>query len=177
MNPFDLVFNALWKMVDDSLPLQSLVLAGNKIRYNKAEDRNPLKPNVAASDLPEILLLTEGITAPNIHATSCSTRLTKEYAFVISTGDIRVTLLHPVEWAFLCALQDWSKNLAVLKWNNESFVLKCDLLSTAEGLSNKDANRGIHGWASIWRCAVQMNFSQAMLREYNNTIPTPLVKG
>jgi hypothetical protein len=166
MNPFDLVYDALWQMVLDSTPMSELVKPGNIIRYDQTS-RDPYKKEVATEDLPELVLTSEGADDINMHATSCTSMLRRTYAFMISTGDFRLQkILHPVEWALFCSMSDFRSRLGSLQWEGENFVKEANFVSVLNGTSDPDKNRGIRGWSAVWRCRVAMHFRTASLRAY-----------
>ena len=171
MNPFDLVFDGLWAMAERSVPLTSLVKVGNRIKFNKQQVRSVVKESVQVADLPELMLVTEGNGLINNHSSSCSSMLVRNYYWMLSTGDERVSyLLNPVQWALYCAMIDYDTTLGALVWpetNGETFVKKCDWLALSEGLSNSQANRGIMGWSAVWRMSVEFWFTTQQLRDFN----------
>lgn len=171
-DPFQLVFDALWALVDGSVPLTALVKPGNKIRFNVTDDRDPIKTRVGDADLPELILTTEGSTELNIHSTSNTSHIYRQYAWLLSTGDQRLNYrLFPVQWALFCAMTNWGNVLSVLEWpatTGKKFVKSVNYISATEGQSDADRNRGIEGWSSLWRCEVKMYFATADLLAFHN---------
>jgi hypothetical protein len=168
MNPFDQVFSALWTLAEASRPLKELVKVGNRIKFNQDDSRDPLKQQVADADLSELILTSEGITAINMHATSCSSMIARQYSWMITTGDYRISYrLNPLEWALYCAMTDWKSVLGSLKWNDYDFVKDMNFVSASEGLSDATRNRGIKGWSALWSCNVKMHFKTADLQLFN----------
>ena len=168
--PFDLVFDALWTLAEQSDKITSSVKIGNRIKFNLPTNRDPIKARVQVGDLPELVLSTEGTLDVNLNKTSCAAMISRQYSWLISTGDFRVNfLLFPVQWALFCAMMDWDTVLTQLTWQGSQFVKKCQVLALTEGLSNKELNRGIMGWSCLWRCQVDMYFSQQDMRNYNTS--------
>lgn len=168
MNPFDLVFDQLWNLAEASAPLDALVRERNRIKFNKTGDRDPLKQTVAVADLPELVLGTNGASAINMHATSCSSMITRRYTWLLSTGDYRVNeILNPVEWAIFCAMTNWKASLGSLTWNSKSFVKRMNFVDVSEGQSDPQLNRGIKGWSALWGCEVEMHFTTSELQAFN----------
>lgn len=168
MDPFSMLFDAFWEMAEASVPLMELVKEGNRIKFNTS-DRDPIKSEIAAADLPELVLSTEGSTEVNLHRTSCSTSIQRQYSWIIATGDKRVkAYLYPVEFALMCAMANWKNTIGALTWQGQDFVKSAQLIGVTEGQSDPNANRGIMGWSTIWRCQVDMHFTTASLLAYNN---------
>lgn len=170
-DPFTQVFNELWRMAEISTPLQSLIKAGNKIKFSNPNNptvRGPVKDQVNVSDLPELVLSTIGSTTANIHASSSTTQIQREYSWILSTGDFRTNyLLFPVQFAIYSAMTNWMGNLTALMWRENQFVKRCNYITLQEGLSNPQLNRGIKGWSSLWACSVDMHFRTSDLQDFN----------
>lgn len=167
-DPFTLVHNALWALADASQPLTQLVKPKNKIKFNSETDRDPMKQEVMASDLPELVLAIEGTNEVNLHASSCTSMITRQYAWMISSGDIRANeILHPVEWAVCCAMVNWRETLSALTWREQLFVKRVNNTTLTTGMSDPERNRGIKGWSSIWRCEIEMHFESAAMRSFH----------
>lgn len=164
--PFTLVFDALWTAAESCQSLASLFKLGNRTRLD-GDDRNPIKQNVQDSDLPELILSSEGLSAANLHASSCSTDVTHRYAWLVSTGDQRVnTRLNPAGFALLCALCTLREHLMGLEWLGRKFVQSFQLVEVGEGMSDPERNRGIKGWSAVWRVDVRMIFRTADLEAH-----------
>lgn len=179
LDPFSIVFNALWDMVDTHAPLSGytnqagafipgLIKPGNKIKFNIPEQRDPLKETVQAGDLPELVLSTGGITEANMRANTCSSMVQRTYQWLLSTGDFRTNyLLFPVQFALFAALHDWQGKLTTLTWRDKQFVKNARWGVLHEGQSVKSLNRNIEGWSSIWTCSVDMYFQINDIESYN----------
>jgi len=167
VNPFDLVFNALWTLAEQSDALTSLVKTGNRIKFNTS-NRDPIKPVVADADVPELILSSEGSSTLNLHSSSCGSMIVKRYTWLLSTGDMRINHhLNPVTWALLCAMADWQSVLGPLQWEDELFCKRFNLIDTSEGQSDPERNRGLRGWSALWRCEVEMHFTTSKLIAFN----------
>jgi len=166
--PFNMVFNALWGMAEDSPTLTELVKVGNRIKFNQETNRDPIKENVQAADLPELTLLVLGGSEVNLHSSSCGSVITRDYSWVMSTGDLRYThFLGPVEWALWCAMANWQTALSALTWNEKPFVINANITNVTSGFTTVENNRGIKGWSSIWGCSVGMTFTTADLKAFS----------
>lgn len=174
MNPFALVYNALWTMAEASYPLTQLVRPGNRIKFNQTGQSDPTKRQVSNADLPELILVTTASNA-NIRGTSSSSMIIRQYDWIIATGDTStVNKLLPVEWALFCAMCRWPYVLGPLKYPSDApdgFVKRANILSVNSGLTDPERNRGIMGWSSIWSLEVEMHFSTEALEQFNE-MPT-----
>lgn len=167
MNPFELTFDALWSLGEASVPLKELVKIGNRIKFN-TNNSDPVKQNVQTADLPELILVSQGGT-PNLHATSCTSEMIRRYAWLVSTGDLRINhLSNPLGWAIFCAMTNWKIHLASLEWQNKRFIKAANLTDVTEGDSDPERNRGIKGWSALWVCEIRMVFTTTDLKVYNS---------
>lgn len=159
MNPFGMVYDALWNMALASEPLAELVKPRNRIRFDEENNRDPIKQNVQAADLPELVLVPVGSQAANLTASSCESSIVRRYSFIVSTGDMRLTEgLLSVEWALFCALANWKAVLTALEHGGTRFVKNVRLAEVTNGESNPEQNRNIKGWSAVWSCEVEMRF-------------------
>jgi hypothetical protein len=160
-----MVYDALWELALRAPIIGTTVKVGNRISYGTDSPIDPHKNNASDADLPELTLVTEGISEGNIGRTSCTTSLLRQYSFVISTGDFRANhLLYPIEFALFCAMTGWTTTLTALEWEGQRFVKRCQLVNASEGLSDPQRNRGIKGWAAIWAVSVEMHFTTSSLK-------------
>jgi len=158
-NPFSLVFSELWNMLEAKETFKDLVKEGNRIRYDKQEKRDILKSSVATADLPEVVLSIEGMT-PSLFRSSSQSDCVCRYAWMISTGDLRVIeRIHPVDFAIFAAMTGWQEKLGALEWNEKTFVKRATISDVTHGQSIPEMNRGIKGWSSIWAVDVLMVFA------------------
>ena len=162
-NPFDDVYSALW-----SLPLlhpdfEELVRPGNRIRFD-GPNRDPVKDAVATSDLPELTLFTEGLSAMLCN-TSSTSKVVRRYTWALASGDLRLATLHAVEWALFVSMLRWRDVLTALIYEGSHFVKRADFTSVVEGRSTSEQNRNIAGWSALWRCEVEMHFPTNKLLE------------
>lgn len=163
-NPFTLIFDGLWALLESNPQFVLDVPSGNRIKYNIPQNRDPFKQQVAVADLPEVVLVCTSAQG-FLHNSSSTCRCVRGYSILISTGDFRVNeLLHQVEWDVFTAMFNWRTALSSLKWNNKSFIKRLDLTQITQGLSDKERNRGIQGWSAVWGCEVEMVFNNTDLQ-------------
>ena len=157
-DPFTLVYDALWSMLDSHTDFQELVKKGNMIRFS-GKNRDPVKAEISVSDVPEVRLVPMGGT-PHLQRTSNSSSVLEKFEIQLSSGDQRVDYaLFPVKWAIYRAMSDWATILEALTWKGRTFVKLARPMSTADGVTESDLRRGIDGWASIWSIEVHMWFA------------------
>lgn len=162
-NPLVDVYDALWRLPEACELFTDLVKPGNRIKYLNIA-RDPNKKQIAAGDLPEVIL-APSTAQIKMHETSHTSKVVMQYRYLISTGDYRYTeILCPVQWALICALIGWKEILGALTWEGVQYVKRADILSVSQGESDKERNRGIVGWSAIWGCEVEMHFPTEKLR-------------
>jgi hypothetical protein len=165
-NPFTLTYTALAKLLLSNPRLKRLLEMGTLIRYDKTGTPNPAKKDVTPGDLPEIILIPSGFTS-NLHATSSSSRVLRQYTLLVSTGTQELNyLLNQVQWEVLIAFANWKSVMGALEWRDAAFVKRVDVLSIDEGLSDPALNRGVKGWSAIWSCEIEMYFQTSELLEF-----------
>lgn len=163
-NPFTLVYTGLWSLVESNSDLTDLVAVGNRIRYDTVANRNPEKRSAMTADYPELVLVSDGLTG-NMHATSSSGFVIRNYSFYITTGDLRMTeVLLQVEWELWRALNNWKSVLPALEWNGIRFVKRCNINTITNGtIRAEDRTEGPLGWVAIWSLEVEMHFPTASI--------------
>jgi hypothetical protein len=163
-NPFTLVFDALWTMPEAHPLFLNLVKVGNRVKFNKQENRDPLKQEIAVGDLPEVTLVSDSLSAV-LYNTSSTSMCKRQYTWILATGDFRICeLLFQIEWALFVSMLGWKEKLCALEWNSERFVKRADITTVTNGQSDRERNRGINGWSAIWRCEVEMHFKTSDLK-------------
>ena len=163
VNPFSLVYDALWGLAMRHRDLAARVKPGNRISFGDFVVPDPLKPKIAPADLPELVLTVRNMSAV-LHNTSSTSMCTRNYAWMISSGDYRYNqVLSGLEWALFVAMSGWRTTITGLRWKDKSFCKRVVLSGGPTGLSNAELNRDIHGWSAIWAIDVEMHFDQADL--------------
>lgn len=169
-SPFDMVYTELWNMALSHGGFVRDVLDKNRIRFDDPANRDPLKNPVQAADLPEVQLAA-ATGSVNLQNTSSSSMITRQYTWFIASGDYRYTqFMSAVEWYLFCAMTGWKSRLTALKWKNEAFVKRANVVSTLAGMSDPQRNRNIVGWSAAWTVEVEMHFKTSdLLDELRNT--------
>lgn len=170
-NPLSLVYDKLWAMVEAHPDVATIVSAGNRIKFNDPAIRDVWKDRVASSDVPELVLVPDAGSV-NLHATSSSSRVTRQYSWLISTGDLRLgAYLHAVEFMLIVAYSEWDTHLKTVEWPDASGkfpVTRCKLVDARVGHSDPQLNRRLKGWSAVWSCEVEFHFDTSDLRAIMN---------
>jgi hypothetical protein len=163
-NPFTMVYAAIWRMIEDWPDLDELIKPGNRIKYDSPVVRSPFKEKISTADLPELALVADTVNC-NTHQTCSTSRCTRRYSFMLSTGDYRYSaLMAQLEWMLFATTHDWKSRLGKLVWPEGSdwhFCKRYDTPDASVGESNPDLNRNIRGWAAVWSFEVEMHFRRA----------------
>lgn len=159
-NPFNMVYSELWNLAEANDSLTSLVQLRNRMRYDSDTNRDPEKRSLLDSDVPELSLISTGLSG-NMWNTSSTSVCTRNYEWIIITGDLRITeRLLPVEWELFKAMHTWKSILTALQWEGKSFVKRAALTNIQDGILRPDARQGVpRGWACVWGIEVEMHFS------------------
>lgn len=154
-NPIIQVYDTLVGMMRGNAALSSLVRVGN-LRSFSGDDGAVHKDTVSAADLPEIRLTSYGST-PHLQCTSSGSSVTKSFEVLVSTGSLRVDVdLFVVEWELYRALVGWEQTLGALTHGGVKFVKGTRAVSVQDAMLMQAANRNQPGWASLWRCEVDI---------------------
>lgn len=163
-DPFTLVYNALWSVMENWPPFVGMVRVGNRIKFS-GELREIIKEEVSTQDLPEVRLITMD-AVPHLQRTSNSTSTLMALMWQVSTGDQRFdAMLFPLKWEMLRAMSGWEAVLGVLTWNDKVFAKLYRPQTAADGELQADLKRGIKGWSIIWSCTVELWFTTTDLQD------------
>lgn len=165
MNPFQMVMTELWQLPQQHPTFRQLVRVGNRIRYDGTDYGDPHKKEIQSADTPEVVLTSETASV-KMHATSSTSSVTRQYSWLIASGDFRINeVLLQVEWALFVGMLKWKEIISPLEYRGQRFAKRMDVVSVVGGQSDAQRNRGIKGWSAIWRCEVEMHFKTAELLE------------
>lgn len=158
-NPFDIVYSELWKCVLEHNQADALLKAGNIVRFDEDKNRRPLKDKVSTTSLPELILMPSGMNG-NYHNTSSTTKLTKRYTWVLTTGDMRLQkALNPISWLiFVTHVQNQHRLINEVQYNGRNFIKRLDLVDSTDGQSELQRKLNIKGWSSVQAIEVEMHF-------------------
>lgn len=162
-NPFVKVFNALWDLLEADPEFTARVPIGNRVKYNIADDRQPLKQDITTQDLPEVaIVFTTGST--NIPDTSSSSKIIGNYQLIVNTGDYRINeFMNVLNWIVVCNFARWREVLLSLTWKDQAFITRVSPVNITMGESDPQRNRGIKGWTTLWAVEIEMHFKTSNL--------------
>ena len=161
-DPFTLVYNRLWELVEATPEFTDMVKVKNRIKLTGLAS-DPMKNEVNDGDLPEVILSFQGLIG-NLHSTSHTTSFDVRYNWVVSTGSRLVdTRLFPLQWALCIAMAKWG-TLTALTWSGSTFVKDMSSVAFDAGESNVERNRGITGWSTLWTVELKLIFRTSDLR-------------
>lgn len=154
-NPFALLHNGLWELVESNPDITTRIPEGNRVKY--LEDMRP-KDAIADADLPELALISQSTTSP-LTVTSSELEVTRIYAWALTTGDFRINqVMDTIAWELVRSMLSWETKLCRLKWRDNPFVHDLQMGASQEGTKILSQNRNIQGWAFIWPFTIMMRF-------------------
>lgn len=164
-NPFSMIHDAIWELLERRTEFSDLVRHGNRIKYTSDTNRDPEKREVASADVPEVRILPTA-WQPHLQRTSNSSTGWIEFSIQLASGDWRANkFILPVMWAVWRAMSNWKSVIGNKTWNNEGFVIHLRPNDAAVGVSDINLDRGINGWSTIWSCRVELVFATADLQQ------------
>ena len=168
-DPFSLTYDLLWRLVERNNKLREYLSIGNRIKY---DEHSSVKREVADSDLPELALLSGG--ASETERNSSHRYITKNYTWVIATGDNRINVVYNrIAFELYRSMVDFECEACKLEWCDCRFIENINITSVDEGTSFNDLERGISGWAALWNIEVRMVFSFQSLKLKTDFGSTP----
>lgn len=164
-NPFTMVYDALWDLVQRNPNLIDYLRTKEKF-----DTRDGTLRNITTSDLPEIVLVQDERVG-SLRISSSQMEVTPTYKFVLTTGDQRINrILNQITWELLRSLVDWESVLCALQWpesDPKNFIINMRLGEVRDftpGMIASEERESIRGWATIWSVTVQMRFAIESLR-------------
>lgn len=161
LDPFSMVYNALWEMVERNKNLATYIPVGNRIKY---DDVAAIRASNEDADTPELALLSGGGSfgdTDNSSQRSC----VREYIWALTSGDLKLnTIFNPIQWELFRSMNDWECVLCSLTWCNCAFVSNCRIISAEDSSINHELERDILGWTSLWNMQVDFQFPKASLK-------------
>lgn len=158
-NPLSDVYATLWTAAK-AHPVISTLNASNFVQFNS---RQPIREQLQAADLPELMLVSTGGTS-SLSSSSSSTRLSKRFDWILTTGDMRVDeFLFPLSWALLEAMLVARLSLMQLTWAEQRYVKRVQEIQIREGESEAARRINVRGWVAVQSIEVEMHFHTATL--------------
>lgn len=164
-NPFTLVYDALWQMVELNTRLTPYLKSKEKF-----DDRDGAQRNINTADTPELMLIQQ-VRTGQLKISSTETEIIPTYSFLLMAGDQRLNrVLNQINWELFRSLTDWNSVLCALQWPPEApkkFIIQATLVDATDsppGFTEVEERDTIRSWTSIWTIAVQMRFATSNLR-------------
>ncbi len=168
VTPYSKVYDAIWALLEASPDFTALFPEGNRIKFNSADDRAPIKQSVQTGDLPEVMLIVAGGEL-NLRNTSSTTKSVLNYQVVVNTGDFRLSeYVLPINWLVTCIANQWCSALTALTWRAKTFVKVVRITTNTIGESNEQRNRGIKGFSTLINFEVEMHFETAVQLQFTD---------
>lgn len=159
-DPFSMVHDALWVMVERNQNILDMVKPGNRIKFDKQNE--PLQRKMDA-DLPELILVPGGGTYGGKDNSTQST-VVRTYEWQIATGDIRLQpIYNKLMFEMYRSMIDWNCVLCPLLWCDCPFVNGFRMIQHIEGQLSTEQNKSIPGWSALWTCEVDFSFPRKLL--------------
>lgn len=152
LDPFNLVYDKLWSLVERNQELKSLVKVGNRIKFDNDVST---KSELSDADLPELALLVGGCST--FPRNSTARGVTRNYIYSIATGDYKIQIYNKIAFELFRSIIDFECELCPLQWCNCAFVQNAKLIGAEETILD-DSEKGISGWIGLWTCEVEMLF-------------------
>lgn len=138
-------------------PLRDLVRLGNIIHLT-GDGAQPFKGEVAAGDLPELLIIPAGgdLNAPNVGSSSSGWAVRQRYTVAIATDQFRTNQtrsINPIRWAVIRALarlEDTLPGYSDVRWSRVSEW------SDAIGGRGTDPQALTEGWHTVLTIEVRI---------------------
>lgn len=147
-DPISTFYDHMWDAALAVPELAALILPGNRIRFDSATDREPLKESVSAADCPELVLVPNVISWGN-GDNSSTTRMSVTMIWVVTTGDLRIAHhIAPVLWQLYRAMFLFQRELGNYQYNAAQYIESLDSISTNTAYLDATENRGIKGWSA-----------------------------
>lgn len=161
-NPFQMVYDALWNMLEDDVRFKNLVVVGNRLKFKDREDATR-QEHTSTADYPKVQLLLGQITGNLLHSSS-SSRITRDYTWLIEAGEFVYNTITPIEWTIVANTTKWCSKLTGLIWKEQHFVKEVNLVQAdMDKFAKELRERGLNGWLAIMTIRVNMYFATSGL--------------
>lgn len=161
-NPFQMVYDAIWESVESDKRFNGLIKLGNRIKFENRSQATQLE-HTTSSDFPRLQLRCGPIIG-NLRNTSSSSKLIREYTWVIESGDFVYSTITPIEWTLIVNAVNWCTALTHLVWKEEHFVKRTNLvLGSIDRIEKEFREKNINTFFSVVTTEVEMHFATANL--------------
>lgn len=160
LDPFSMVYNALWDMVERNQAILDMIPIANRIKF---DEQSSQKDQISDADTPELTLISGGGSFGGKNNSS-QTSVLRRYVWGITTGDFRINpVYNRLTFELFRCMTDWQCVLCNLTWCDCRFVSDFRLTESEEGTIMQDLDKGIPGWSALWSCEVDFLFTTKLL--------------
>ena len=155
-DPFSIVLDRLWEIVEDHDDLPGLVSTGNRIKRAGASraGRHPTQD----ADLPRLDIRPSG-GAVNLHATSSAVSVEQTYTVLVQTGtDDETDELLPIQWHLLRLFHQ-----ADAMFHEQDYVKRLTIELLEAGMADEALATGAparRGWQAVMDIVVLFTFDK-----------------
>lgn len=162
-DPYTLVHDGLWAVLEDNTDFTTLVPELNRIKFS-GTNRSPIKDKITTADTPDVRISMKMLTIRE-SGTSNGEFDRVQFNIELATGDQRLTArAFPIVWAIRQALFAGDDILNAIEFNAKtSWILCAEPGNVDFGIANDAENRGIVGWAAVASVEFQLFFSKTDL--------------
>ena len=167
-DPFTLVYDGLWDLLEASSSFTALVAEKNRIKFTTTDGliRRPDKDSLTESDIPEVMIYPGPMRFAD-HRDSSGQSINRIYSVLVTSGERILDAggsgkFFPVQWEIARALINFD-DILDLTYEATKFVHKIEQLPTVEGMDDSTLNRDLKGWSAVWQADVQMWFTNTIL--------------
>lgn len=156
-DPFTLVYDGLWELIEKHGPLNDLVSLGNRIK--RTQSNRPLKRRKQDADLPEIDIMPGGNDEFNAFGASGASDATQTYLIQVATGRQRVDSgVFRVKWELLRAMATTTQEGGVL--GLPTWLTDIRFISTSEDPEDAEIGGGRKGWVTVLTAVAIFHFDR-----------------
>jgi hypothetical protein len=162
-NPLMMCLERTWDLLEADTTFDGLVVAGSRIKFTPSEKRGPIKHQVGDADLPEVRIDIKGGATGRPDSNHSS--FTLQLLVRVATGQKVAVDNLAVIWAIWRALGNWENDMQTLTWevDGSKFVKRANQLQMEMTMDNREANRSMIGWSTVWMGEVEMWFQTDLL--------------
>ena len=150
-NPFSIVRDRLWTIIDANPFFKAWIRDSNRIRYS---DEIGEKRSVGHGDLPEIVVVPTEFSQSSLGDSACA-YVTAGFKIVSVTGRKNLDMVSAINWEIFRCIQTFMATVSECQYDGREFVTSCAMASGMQGMTEPE-NLGVGGWTAVWTLAVDM---------------------
>ncbi len=163
-SPLEKVYDAIWQMLETSSYFTALVPVGSRVKYDGTVVYQARDQCSEAEDF-QVRVVCRRVK-PHLQATSNGSFLKTVWVIEVNTTYQGTSPLFNISWAIYRSLLRWEQSLRDgLYWNERQFVNLCRPLAARTKLGDRELNRGIRGWVTVWGGEVDMHFKTSDMED------------